>query len=78
MSLPSLYVRPALGHKAVLLVDVNQTTREVRKRALEYYAEVKDTDLRQHFAFLVGAPVYVSRKWPNEPVNDNSRSSGRR
>ena len=109
MSLPPLRGRPALDGKAVLLVDDNPRTRDVRTSVLEhygvnvciaedlftarflwkpnaydmilldvrrympgealaFYAQVKDASPGQRFAFLVGPPMYVSRRWPGELI----------
>jgi response regulator RpfG family c-di-GMP phosphodiesterase len=42
--------------------------------ALEFYEQIKGASPRQQFAFLVGAPVYLSRTWPDEvAAGDPSR-----
>ena len=43
--------------------------------ALEFYEQIKGASPRQQFAFLVGAPVYLSRTWPDEvAAGDPSRA----
>ena len=42
--------------------------------ALEFCEQIRRADPRQQFAFLVGAPVYLSRTWPGEVAEgDTSR-----
>jgi len=33
---------------------------------LEFYEQIQGASRRQEFAFLVGAPVYLSRTWPSD------------
>jgi CheY-like chemotaxis protein len=104
---PPLRGQPVLEGKKVLLIDRNQTTRDVRVRvlqshgvevhaadslpaarflwqpdiydlilldvrrhppgeALEFYEQIRTESPKEHFAFLVGPPVYLSRTWPGE------------
>jgi CheY-like chemotaxis protein len=102
---PPLRGQPVLKGKKVLLIDRNQTTRDVLVRvlqshgvevhaadslpaarflwqpdmydlilldvrrhlpgkALEFYEQITTASPKEHFAFLVGPPVYLSRTWP--------------
>jgi CheY-like chemotaxis protein len=55
----------------LILIDVR---RHLPGEALEFYEQIRDARPRQRFAFLVGPPVYVSRRWPLEVAfEDNSR-----
>ena len=104
---PPLRGQPVFEGKTVLLIDRNQTTRDVRVRvlqshgvevhgadslqaarflwqpnvydlilldvrrhlpgeALEFYEQIRNASPKEHFAFLVGPPVYLSRRWPDE------------
>ncbi len=113
---PPLRGQPLLEGKKVLLIDPNQTTRDVRVRvlqshdvevraaeslrmarflwqpnvydlilldvrrhlpgeALEFYEQIATASPKEHFAFLVGPPVYLSRTWPSE-VTEIDTSQG--
>jgi len=104
---PPLRGQPVLANKKVLLIDRNQSTRDVRLRvlqnhgvevheaesletarflwqpnvydlilldvrrhlreeALEFYEQIRAASPKEHFAFLLGPPVYLSRTWPSE------------
>ena len=104
---PPLRGQPVLEGKKVLLIDRNQTTRDVRVRvlqsrgvevhaadslpvarflwqpdmydlilldlrrhlpgeALEFYEQITTASHKEHFGFLLGPPVYLSRTWPGE------------
>ncbi|MGH9546299.1 MAG: hypothetical protein ACRD23_13910 [Terriglobales bacterium] len=39
---------------------------------LEFYAQIRDASPRQRFAFLMGAPTYVSHTWPGEVIVDDA------
>ena len=39
---------------------------------LEFYGQVRDASPRQRFAFLMGAPTYLSRTWPSEVTVDSA------
>ena len=55
----------------LVLLDVR---RQFPGEALQFYEQIRDASPRQRFAFLVGPPVYVSRRWPLEPTfEDDSR-----
>jgi CheY-like chemotaxis protein len=47
----------------MILLDVR---RHLPGEALEFYEQIKDANPRERFAFLVGAPVYLSLTWPEE------------
>ena len=47
----------------LVLLDVR---RQFPGEALQFYEQIRDASPRQRFAFLVGPPVYVSRRWPLE------------
>jgi len=54
-----------------VLLDMRQ---QFPGEARQFYGQIKDACPRQRFAFLVGPPVYVSRRWPLEVAfEDNSR-----
>src|SRR6266446_2230873 len=110
---PSPRGRPNLAGKKVLLIDRNQSTRDVRAsvlrsrgievhaadslqavrflwqpnlyhfilldvrrhlpgEALEFYEQIRTASPKEHFVFLVGPPVYLSRTWPGEVVEVNA------
>ena len=55
----------------LILLDVR---RHLPGEALEFYEQIRDASPGQHFAFLVGPPLYVSRRWPLElAFEGNSR-----
>jgi CheY-like chemotaxis protein len=55
----------------LVLLDMR---RQFPGEALQFYEQIRDASPRQRFAFLVGPPVYVSRRWPLEVAfDDNSR-----
>jgi CheY-like chemotaxis protein len=107
---PPLRGQPVLEGKKVLLIDPNQTTRDVRVRVLQSHGvevraaaslrtarflwrpnvydlilldmrrqlpgeafdfceEIRKASPREHFAFFVGPPVYLSRTWPSEVID---------
>jgi hypothetical protein len=39
---------------------------------LEFYGRVKDASPAQRFAFLMGAPLYLSLTWPGEVAVDSA------
>jgi hypothetical protein len=41
---------------------------------LEFYEQIKDRSPRQRFAFLIGAPTYLSLTWPGEVFAEESSS----
>jgi hypothetical protein len=41
--------------------------------AFEFYGEIKGASPREHFAFLVGPPVYLSLRWPEEVMAKDDR-----
>ncbi len=47
----------------LILLDVR---RYSPGEVLEFYEQIKSMSPRQRFAFLVGAPDYVSLQWPGE------------
>ncbi len=47
----------------LVLLDVR---RQFPGEALQFYEQIRDASPRQRFAFLVGPPVYVLRRWPLE------------
>ena len=49
----------------LILLDVR---RHLPGEALEFYEQIKTASPKEHFAFLVGPPVYLSRTWPGEFV----------
>ncbi len=51
----------------LVMFDVRRYSREEMR---EFYEQIKDASPRQQFAFLVGAPVYLSRTWPGEGASD--------
>jgi hypothetical protein len=54
-----------------VLLDVR---RQFPGETIQFYEQIRDASPRQRFAFLVGPPVYVSRRWPLEPTfEDDSR-----
>lgn len=45
--------------------------------ALEFYEQIRSASPNEHFAFLVGPPVYLSRTWPGEVTEvDASQGQG--
>jgi CheY-like chemotaxis protein len=56
----------------LILLDVR---RHLPGEALEFYEQIKTASPKEHFAFLVGPPVYVSRRWPGE-VTEVDASQG--
>lgn len=55
----------------LVMLDVRRYSPE---EALEFYGEIKGASRRQEFAFMVGAPVYLSRTWPGDvAAGDTSR-----
>jgi CheY-like chemotaxis protein len=47
----------------LILLDVR---RHLPGEALEFYEQIRTASPKEHFAFLVGPPVYLSRTWPGE------------
>jgi CheY-like chemotaxis protein len=47
----------------LILLDVRQ---HLPGEALEFYEQIRSATPKEHFAFLVGPPVYLSRTWPGE------------
>ena len=47
----------------LILLDVR---RHLPGEALEFYEQITTASPKEHFAFLVGPPVYLSRTWPDE------------
>jgi CheY-like chemotaxis protein len=46
-----------------ILLDVR---RHLAGEALEFYEQIRNASPNEHFAFLVGPPVYLTRRWPGE------------
>lgn len=53
----------------LILVDVR---RYLPGEALEFYEQITTASPKEHFAFLVGPPVYLSRTWPGEVTVDDA------
>jgi CheY-like chemotaxis protein len=49
--------------------------RHLPGEALEFYEQIRSASPNEHFAFLVGPPVYLSRTWPGE-VTEVDASQG--
>ncbi len=49
----------------LILLDVR---RHLPGEALEFYEQIITASPKEHFAFLVGPPVYLSRTWPGEVI----------
>jgi hypothetical protein len=47
----------------LILLDVR---RHLPGEALEFYEQITTSSPKEHFAFLVGPPIYLSRTWPDE------------
>jgi response regulator RpfG family c-di-GMP phosphodiesterase len=47
----------------LILLDVR---RDLPGEALDFYEQITTASPKEHFAFLVGPPVYLSRTWPDE------------
>ena len=59
----------------LILLDVR---RHLPGEALEFYEQIRSASPTEHFAFLVGPPVYLSRRWPGEvTVGDASQGQWR-
>jgi CheY-like chemotaxis protein len=56
----------------LILLDVR---RHLPGEALEFYEQITTASPKEHFAFLVGPPVYLSRTWPGE-VTEVDASQG--
>ena len=56
----------------LILLDVR---RHLPGEALEFYEQIRSASPNEHFAFLVGPPVYLSRTWPVE-LNADDASQG--
>ena len=55
----------------LVLLDVRQ---QFPGEAPQFYEQIRDASPGQRFAFLVGPPLYVSRRWPLElAFEDSSR-----
>jgi CheY-like chemotaxis protein len=50
-------------HYDLILLDMRQP---FPGEALQFYEQIRDVSPRQHFAFLVGPPVYLTCNWPAE------------
>jgi hypothetical protein len=56
----------------LILLDVR---RHLPGEAHEFYEQITTASPKEHFAFLVGPPVYLSRTWPGEVTEiDASRA----
>lgn len=53
----------------LILLDVR---RHLPGEALEFYDQIRTASPNEHFAFLVGPPVYLSRRWPGEVTVDDA------
>ena len=53
----------------LILLDVR---RHLPGEALEFYEQIRSASPNEHFAFLVGPPVYLSRIWPGEVTVDDA------
>jgi len=42
------------------------TRRNLPEEALAFYEQISEASPREHFAFLVGPPKYLSLAWPKE------------
>ena len=58
----------------LILLDVR---RHLPGEALEFYEQIRRASPDEHFVFLVGPPVYLSRIWPGE-VTEIDTSQGQR
>jgi DNA-binding NtrC family response regulator len=58
-------------HYDLILLDVR---RYFPGEAFEFYTQVKDASPRQHVAFLVGPPQYLSTTWPTEAMATEKES----
>jgi CheY-like chemotaxis protein len=47
----------------LILLDVR---RHLPGEALEFYEQIRNASPNEQFAFLVGPPVYLTRRWPGE------------
>src|SRR6266581_4298353 len=56
----------------LILLDVR---RHLPGEALEFYEQITTASPKEHFVFLVGPPVYLSRTWPGE-VTEVGASQG--
>lgn len=56
----------------LILLDVR---RHLPGEALEFYEQIRSASPNEHFAFLVGPPVYLSLTWPGE-VTEVDASQG--
>jgi hypothetical protein len=56
----------------LILLDVR---RHLPGEALEFYEQIRTASPKEHFAFLVGPPVYITRTWPGE-VTEIDTSQG--
>jgi DNA-binding NtrC family response regulator len=54
-----------------VLLDIRRYPAE---EALAWCEQIKDRDPRQRVAFFVGAPTYLSLKWPGEVIADAASS----
>src|SRR5438309_10409820 len=52
----------------LILLDVR---RHLPGEALEFCEHIRTASPKEHLAFLVGPPVYLSRTWPSEVTVDN-------
>jgi CheY-like chemotaxis protein len=56
------------GYDLILL----NMRRNLPGEALEFYEQIRTASPKEHFAFLVGPPVYLSRTWPGEVTVDHA------
>ncbi|MGA8151649.1 MAG: hypothetical protein WB952_11915 [Terriglobales bacterium] len=54
-----------------ILLDVR---RYLPGEVLAFYEQIRDASPREHFAFLVGPPQYLSVTWPEEITGENASS----
>jgi len=53
----------------LILLDVR---RHPPGEAFEFYEQIRSASPSEHFAFLVGPPVYLTRRWPDEVTVDDA------
>jgi CheY-like chemotaxis protein len=53
----------------LILLDVR---RHLPGEALEFYEQITTASPKEHFVFLVGPPVYLTRIWPSEVTVDGA------
>jgi CheY-like chemotaxis protein len=47
-------------------ISAERDCRHLPGEALEFYEQIRSASPNEHFAFLVGPPVYLTRRWPGE------------